>query len=71
MVVDTLVSKAFKALQNAYVRLLQNPFYDPDEHTPVTPNGEFKGAGTQITSRRFVDEVRRIGEAWAPGVSSL
>ncbi len=63
--------QAFKALQNAYVRLLQNPFYNPDEHTPLAPNGEYRGGGTQITSRKFASDVRRIGELWAPGVTAL
>lgn len=26
------------------------------------------GSGGEITSRRFVDEVRRIGERWRPGM---
>ncbi|KAI9755360.1 MAG: 40S ribosomal protein S23 [Lichina confinis] len=68
---DADLKPAFKALQSAYIRLLQNPFYDPDEHTPIAPNGEFKGAGTQITSRKFIKEVRRIGDAWAPGINAL
>ncbi|RYP44444.1 hypothetical protein DL768_009091 [Monosporascus sp. mg162] len=56
----------FKAMQTAYIRLLQNPFYDPDEHAPLDGRG-----GKQITSRRFSQEMRRIGEGWAPGVASL
>ncbi|KAI1344711.1 Longin-like domain-containing protein [Xylariaceae sp. FL0016] len=56
----------FRAMQTAYVRLLQNPFYDPEEAAP----GMGKG-GRRITSRKFGEEMRRIGEAWAPGVTSL
>ncbi|PHH80822.1 hypothetical protein CDD80_6912 [Ophiocordyceps camponoti-rufipedis] len=56
----------FRAMQAAYVRLLQNPFYDPDEHAPLGGKG-----GRQITSRRFVEDMKRIGEAWTPGVTSL
>ncbi|RYO83139.1 hypothetical protein DL766_004474 [Monosporascus sp. MC13-8B] len=56
----------FRAMQTAYVRLLQNPFYDPDEHAPLDGRG-----GKQITSRGFSQEMRRIGEGWAPGVTSL
>lgn len=49
----------FRAMQTAYVRLLQNPFYDPDHATAV---------GTkQITSRKFAEEMRRIGDVWVPG----
>ena len=30
-------------------------------------NGSVKGS--QITSKRFIDEVKRIGETWKPGMS--
>ncbi|KAF4591826.1 trafficking particle complex subunit 2 [Ophiocordyceps camponoti-floridani] len=56
----------FRAMQAAYVRLLQNPFYEPDEHAPLGGKG-----GRQITSKRFVEDMKRIGEAWTPGVTSL
>ncbi|KAH7356513.1 Longin-like domain-containing protein [Rhexocercosporidium sp. MPI-PUGE-AT-0058] len=52
----------FRAMQAAYVRLLQNPFFDPDEHSPPTGRG-----GKKITSKRFADDMRRIGEGWTPG----
>ncbi|KAK6214616.1 hypothetical protein LQW54_004124 [Pestalotiopsis sp. IQ-011] len=49
----------FRAMQTAYVHLLQNPFYDPDDATDL---------GTKrITSRKFADEMRRIGDVWVPG----
>jgi hypothetical protein len=54
----------FRAMQAAYVRLLQNPFYDPDEHSPALGGGR---GGKKIQSRRFEADMRRIGEAWAPG----
>jgi len=56
----------FKAMQAAYVRLLQNPFYDPYEHSPPTGRG-----GKKITSRRFSEDMRHIGESWMPGVTTL
>ncbi|KAL8418634.1 hypothetical protein RB594_002018 [Gaeumannomyces avenae] len=56
----------FRAMQTAYIRLLQNPFFEPDEHSPPGEQG-----GKKITSRRFADDMRRIGEAWTPGVTSL
>ncbi|TGO20823.1 hypothetical protein BPAE_0263g00010 [Botrytis paeoniae] len=49
-------------MQAAYIRLLQNPFYDPDEHCPVNGKG-----GKKIVSRKFVEDMRRIGEGWVPG----
>lgn len=52
----------FRAMQTAYVRLLQNPFYDPDE------TGDAMAVGAKrITSRKFAEEMRRIGEVWVPG----
>jgi hypothetical protein len=56
----------FKAMQTAYVKLLQNPFYDPDEYSPPTGVG-----GKRITSRLFAQDMMRIGETWIPGVTSL
>ena len=56
----------FKAMQAAYVRLLQNPFYDPDEHSP--PSGQ---GGKKIVSKRFTDDMQRIGEAWMPGIANF
>lgn len=58
--------QVFKAMQTAYVRLLQNPFYDPDEHSPPTGHG-----GKKVISRRFADDLQRIGEAWMPGITNL
>lgn len=44
----------FRALQTAYIQLVCNPFYENDEAKP-------------ITSKRFVEEIKRIGENWTPG----
>lgn len=63
---DAELKPVFRAMQAAYVRLLQNPFYDPDEHAPLGGSG-----GKRITSRKFTEDLRRIGEAWTPGVTSL
>jgi hypothetical protein len=63
---DAELKPVFRAMQNAYVRLLQNPFYEPDEHAPLGGRG-----GAKITSKKFTDDMRRIGEAWTPGVTSL
>jgi trafficking protein particle complex subunit 2 len=60
------VKIVFRAMLQAYVALLQNPFYEPDEHAPLGGSG-----GSRITSRRFGEEMRRIGENWTPGVTSL
>ncbi|KAI0472948.1 Longin-like domain-containing protein [Xylariaceae sp. FL0804] len=105
---DQELKVVFRAMQTAYIRLLQNPFYDPDEAVGATggggsggglpnaptppppssqgrgPSGATVGGGaggaagagaggsrTRIRSRRFADEMRRIGETWAPGMTSL
>ncbi|KAI4131704.1 MAG: hypothetical protein LQ338_001105 [Usnochroma carphineum] len=64
------VKPAFKALQTAYIRLLQNPFYTPDDHTPMaTQSGG--GKGGEITSKKFIDEVKRIGNTWRLGLEKV
>lgn len=60
------MQQVFKAMQNAYIKLLQNPFYEPDVHSPTTGKG-----GKKISSRRFEEEIQRIGEGWSPGMTSL
>ncbi|RPA98915.1 Sedlin [Choiromyces venosus 120613-1] len=54
---DGELKGVFRALQTAYIRLVCNPFYEEGGG----------GAGGVVRSRRFVEEVRRIGEGWAPG----
>ncbi|KAG6247851.1 hypothetical protein E4U23_003470 [Claviceps purpurea] len=63
---DVELKPVFRAMQAAYVRLLQNPFYEPDEHAPLGGVG-----GKKIVSGRFEGDMRRIGEGWTPGVTSL
>ncbi|KAL9946442.1 hypothetical protein ACHAP6_005390 [Verticillium nonalfalfae] len=60
---DGELKVVFRAVQSAYVRLVQNPFFEPDE---VMGKG-----GKRIRSRKFDGEIRRIGEGWTPGVTSL
>ncbi|KZF25606.1 Sedlin [Xylona heveae TC161] len=62
---------AFRAIQTAYIRLLQNPFYSPDDHTPLEIANNPLLKSSQITSKRFIDDMRRIGDAWAPGVTNI
>jgi hypothetical protein len=63
--------QAFRALQTAYIMLLRNPFYNPDEHSPMSANAEQRVGSTQITSRKFIQEVKKIANAWAPGVTNI
>ncbi|KAI4107731.1 MAG: hypothetical protein L6R37_001416 [Teloschistes peruensis] len=66
---------AFKALQTAYIRLLQNPFYTPsagpdEQHHAGGSRGGNNKSG-EITSPKFIAEVRRIGEVWRPGMERV
>ncbi|KAK6433292.1 hypothetical protein LTR95_010530 [Oleoguttula sp. CCFEE 5521] len=59
---------AFNALQTAYIRLLQNPFYVPDDHDPKLVRGH---SALEIQSPKFIREVERIGQGWYPGIASI
>ncbi|PYH74030.1 uncharacterized protein BO88DRAFT_330465 [Aspergillus vadensis CBS 113365] len=59
----------FRTLQTAYVQLLQNPFYRPDEHLATAK--AVPSCSSQITDQRFINEVNRIGNSWVPTVASL
>lgn len=56
--------QAFHALQGAYIRLLRNPFYSPDEHSPAHGNAQRHAGSMQITSKSFIREVDQIGRSW-------
>ena len=67
---DSDFKPAFRALQSAYIRLLRNPFYDPDDHSPLEPApGQLRSL--QIMSPMFSKEVERIGHTWYPGIQTL
>lgn len=61
-------AQAFQALQTAYIRLLRNPFYVPDDHDPKI--GQTRGS-VEITSPRFIKAVQHIGNVWYPGITSI
>ncbi|RMX74725.1 hypothetical protein D0869_12309 [Hortaea werneckii] len=69
LISGNLCQKAFQALQTAYIRLLRNPFYVPDDHDPKL--AKEKRGSLQVTSPRFIKEVERIGKAWYPGISVI
>ncbi|EAS33216.3 uncharacterized protein CIMG_04240 [Coccidioides immitis RS] len=60
---------AFRALQTAYMKLLQNPFYDPDRNN--TDCGEPATSNIGIKNHHFIAEVNRIGELWVPGMVNV
>lgn len=66
-----LFHQAFRALQTAYIQLLQNPFYTPDEYTPAAKMASAGINSADIAGQRFVAEVKRIGELWAPGLAKI
>ncbi|RMJ28344.1 hypothetical protein PHISP_00821 [Aspergillus sp. HF37] len=62
---DSDLKPVFQALQTAYVQLLQNPFYSPDDRAPIaraaTPTASM-GLKT-----KFATEIKRIGNVWSSG----
>ena len=67
---DSDLRPAFRALQTAYIHLLQNPFYQPNDQTPMALANS-AGRSAKITNNRFIAEVKRIGKIWAPGVANI
>ncbi|CAI7618443.1 hypothetical protein N7533_004756 [Penicillium manginii] len=68
---DADVKPAFRSLQSAYIQLLQNPFYSPDDHAPA-PGSAASAASNSlpISNPKFIAEVQRIGETWVPGATA-
>ncbi|TKX18710.1 sedlin-like protein 2 [Elsinoe australis] len=58
------LNPAFHAIHNAYINLLRNPFYNPDEHSPAHQNAQRHAGSLQITSQTFIREVDRVGQTW-------
>ncbi|OJJ94653.1 hypothetical protein ASPACDRAFT_55690 [Aspergillus aculeatus ATCC 16872] len=59
----------FRSLQDAYVQLLQNPFYTPSGHCDTVKPSAQVSSFPQVADKRFVREILRIGESWAPFMS--
>lgn len=57
--------QAFRAIHTAYINLLRNPFYTPDEHSPHHPNAQRNTKSWQITSTIFIKQIDKIGKSWA------
>ncbi|KAK2795019.1 hypothetical protein FQN51_000598, partial [Onygenales sp. PD_10] len=57
---DSDLKPAFRALQTAYIRLLQNPFYKADDTTPIARTTMFTSGNFKTANRHFIDEVSRI-----------
>ncbi|KAJ9607625.1 hypothetical protein H2200_007703 [Cladophialophora chaetospira] len=67
---DAELKPAFRAVQTAYIQLMLNPFYMPDERTPLQV-ANYGGKNPEITSKKFIAEIQRIGKAWYPGIGSI
>ncbi|OCT52258.1 DASH complex subunit Dad2 [Cladophialophora carrionii] len=67
---DADLKPAFRAVQTAYIHLMLNPFYMPDERTPLQI-ANYGGKSPEITSKKFINEIQRIGKAWYPGIGSI
>ena len=63
---DADLKPLFRAMHTAWVRLLQNPFFDLDDHVPPAGRG-----GKKITSRKFANDMTRLATAWVPGVGAF
>ncbi|KAJ5718082.1 Sedlin [Penicillium malachiteum] len=67
---DSDLKPAFRALQTAYIQLLQNPFYSPDLHAPALGTTAEPASSCQpISNPRFIAEVKRIGATWTSGAT--
>lgn len=67
---DSDLKPAFRAIQTAYVQLMLNPFYKPEDRTPMQLM-HATGRAAEITSKKFIAEMQRIGRTWSPGVAGL
>ncbi|PGH04748.1 hypothetical protein AJ79_06969 [Helicocarpus griseus UAMH5409] len=66
-----VVGQAFRALQTAYIKLLQNPFYQADGATPVGRTTMLTSDHFKMANNRFIEEIRHIGECWTVGITSI
>ena len=67
---DAELKPAFRAVQTAYIQLLLNPFYTPEDKTPLQL-ANFEGRTAEIKSNKFTAELQRIGKMWYPGITSI
>jgi trafficking protein particle complex subunit 2 len=67
---DSELKPAFRAVQTAYIRLLLNPFFTPEDRTPLQLANQ-EGRAAEIKSNKFAEELQRIGRAWYPGILNV
>lgn len=62
---------AFRALQTAYIGLLQNPFYNPDDQEWGSRLETANDTQSGINDKKFIAEVKRIGDLWSPNLTII
>ena len=67
---DAELKPAFRSVQTAYIQLLLNPFFTPEDRTPMQL-ANYEGRAAEITSKKFAAELKRIGDTWYPGIASI
>lgn len=67
---DAELKPAFRAVQTAYIKLLMNPFYTPEERSPLQLANQ-TGQTAEIKSHNFIQEIQRIGKTWFPGITNV
>jgi trafficking protein particle complex subunit 2 len=67
---DSELKPAFRAVQTAYIRLLLNPFFTPEDRTPLQLANQ-EGRAAEIKSNKFAEELQRIGRTWYPGILNV
>ncbi|KAJ9298006.1 hypothetical protein DTO271G3_4227 [Paecilomyces variotii] len=68
---DSDLKPAFRALQTAFIQLMQNPFYAPNDDPPIVKATLPQSGSGHTVTRKFIDEVKRIGDTWAPGLATV
>jgi hypothetical protein len=67
---DAELKPAFRAVQTAYIQLLLNPFFKPEDRSPLQL-ANYEGRTAEIKSKKFSAELQRIGRLWYPGIASI
>jgi trafficking protein particle complex subunit 2 len=57
-------------MKTAYINLMLNPFFTPEERTPLQLANS-NGRPATITSKKFSAELQRIGGLWYPGIANI
>ncbi|OAT14410.1 hypothetical protein BDBG_09442, partial [Blastomyces gilchristii SLH14081] len=67
---DSDLKPAFRVLQTAYIKLLQNPFYQADDTNPVGRTTMFTES-FKTASNQFIREIQMIGRSWSVEIAEI